>query len=245
MEGGGQAGGHSGKSLVAVGAACVVVGVVLGVVAYALLTSKPPAAERTLSGVTITPDATGPMDVGTSRGFNATAYDQDLRAIGEAAFLWSLDKNLGTLSSLSANHTSFAATAVGTETIAVAASYGGSTKNDTEIVTIIAAQGMGISISRSGDGTNWILLVSSTPPGKTYTGTTLALFRSDGSTNLSATPFGSLSLATHGCALSKVSSSATTVQVGDRILCKTAWYFVDSEYQISDGTRLLAAGRFR
>src|SRR3970040_843400 len=90
---------------------------------------------------------------------------------------------------------------------------------------------MGVSVSRSGDGANWIMLVSSTPAGKAYASTTLAIFKSDGSVNLSATV-----TATNGCSVSKVTASATSVQVGDRILCKTAWYGLDSDYQISDGT---------
>src|SRR2546423_3635189 len=40
-------------------------------------------------------------------------------------------------------------------------------------------QSMGISASRSPDGTNWVLLVSSTPTGKVYTTTTLSMFRGD------------------------------------------------------------------
>jgi flagellin-like protein len=106
-------------------------------------------------------------------------------------------------------------------------------------------QQMGVSVSTSGDGTNWVLLVSSTPTGKAYTSTTLAIFKADGSSNLTATALGSLSAATNGCVLSKASSTATAVQVGDRILCKTGWYVTGSTYQISDGTTLLANGKFQ
>jgi flagellin-like protein len=106
-------------------------------------------------------------------------------------------------------------------------------------------QQMGVSVSTSGDGTNWVLLVSSTPTGKAYTSTTLAIFKADGSLNLTATALGSLSAATNGCSLSKASSTATAVQVGDRILCKTGWYVTGSTYQISDGTTLLANGKFQ
>jgi flagellin-like protein len=106
-------------------------------------------------------------------------------------------------------------------------------------------QQMGVSLTRSSDGTNWVLLVSSTPTGKAYTSTTLAIFKADGSSNLTATALGSLSAATNGCSLSKASSTATAVQVGDRILCKTGWYVTGSTYQISDGTTLLANGKFQ
>src|ERR1700716_1011977 len=56
-------------------------------------------------------------------------------------------------------------------------------------------QQMGVSLTRSSDGTNWVLLVSSTPTGKAYTSTTLAIFKADGSSNLTATALGSLSAA--------------------------------------------------
>ena len=104
---------------------------------------------------------------------------------------------------------------------------------------------VGVSVSRSGDGANWTMLVSSTPAGKAYASTTLAIFKSDGSVNLTATFLSLLATATNGCSVSKVTASATSVQVGDRILCKTAWYGLDSDYQISDGTVILASGKFR
>jgi len=104
---------------------------------------------------------------------------------------------------------------------------------------------MGMSVSRSGDGSNWVMLVSSTPSGKAYTSTSLAIFRADGSVNLTATFFSALSAATNGCSLSKVSTTATSVQVGDRVLCKTGWYTTSTTYQVSDGTVILASGTFR
>lgn len=107
-----------------------------------------------------------------------------------------------------------------------------------------APQSMGINVTPSPDGTNWVMLVSSTPTGKLYSSTTLAVFRGDGSTNLTATALASLT-ASSGCSLSKVSTSATSVQVGDRILCKTTWYTTGSSYQVSDGTTLLATGKFQ
>jgi hypothetical protein len=185
------------------------------------------------------------MEVGTSRGFNATAYDQNGKAIDGADFTWSLAANLGTLSPVSGNHTSFAATRSGTETIRVNASYRGVMKNDTGTVYIVTFVPMGISLSRSADGLYWVMTVSFTPSGKTYTGTTLAIFRPDASINLSATPLASLSLTAHGCDLQKISTGATTVHVGDRIRCRTDWYVSGSQYQISDGIRILASGSFR
>ena len=108
-----------------------------------------------------------------------------------------------------------------------------------------APQAMGVSVSPSPDGTNWQLLVTKTPTGKLYATTLQALFRGDGTANLTATALASLSTTTIGCSLVKVSSTATSVQNGDRILCKTGWYVSGSEYQISDGTGLLATGKLQ
>ena len=106
-------------------------------------------------------------------------------------------------------------------------------------------QALGVSVTKSTDGANWIMVVSSAPSGKAYTATTLAIFKPDGSNNLSATALSSLATATNGCSLSKANSAATAVSVGDRILCKTSWYATDSSYQVSDGTTILASGKYR
>jgi flagellin-like protein len=106
-------------------------------------------------------------------------------------------------------------------------------------------QAMGISPSRSSDGTNWVLLVTSSPTGKAYTTTTLSIIRADGSQNLTATAWSALATASNGCSLVKATTSATAVQVGDSILCKTSWYSTGTQYRISDGSTLLATGKFQ
>src|SRR2546427_5230029 len=88
-----------------------------------------------------------------------------------------------------------------------------------------------------------ISLLYTPPMCKLYTSTTLAIFHGDGTSNMSATAFASLGAA-NGCSLSKVSTTATAITVGDRVLCKTTWYVNGSQYQISDGTTLLATGKF-
>src|SRR6266581_3010463 len=50
---------------------------------------------------------------------------------------------------------------------------------------------------------------------------------------------------TNGCSLAKVSSTATAIQAGDRIWCKTTWYVSGTTYQYSDGTNILATGKLR
>jgi len=106
-------------------------------------------------------------------------------------------------------------------------------------------QAMGVTVTRSADGTNWVILVGNTPSGKAYTSTTLTILKINGETNLTATFWADLDSAGEGCSLNKASTTATAVTVGDRILCKISWYVVDSAYQISDGTTLLATGQFR
>jgi archaeal type IV pilus assembly protein PilA len=106
-------------------------------------------------------------------------------------------------------------------------------------------QTMGVSASISSNGQNWVLLVSNTPTGKLYTSVTLSIVRDDGSQNMTATPWSSLSTATNGCSLIKNSASATSVQVGDSILCRTSWYSVGSQYRIVEGSNLLANGKFQ
>src|SRR2546427_9005744 len=105
-------------------------------------------------------------------------------------------------------------------------------------------QAMGVSVQPSSDGSNGIVTVLSTPTGKLYASTTLAIFHGDGTSNMSATAFASLGAA-NGCSLSKVSTTATAIQVGDRVLCKRSWYVSGSQYQISDGTTLLANAKLK
>src|SRR5438132_11296655 len=89
-----------------------------------------------------------------------------------------------------------------------------------------------------------MLLASRTPTLIPYTTLFRSIFHGDGSANLTATAFASLGAA-NGCSLSKVTTTATAIQVGDRVLCKTTWYVNGSQYQISDGTTLLATGKFQ
>jgi flagellin-like protein len=104
---------------------------------------------------------------------------------------------------------------------------------------------MGVRVQRSSDGTNWIVEVINTPTGKQYTTTTLAINRGDGSSNLTATAWASLTVATHGCSLVKINSAATSVQPGDSILCRTSWYLTGAAYRVLDGTSILASGNFQ
>jgi len=106
-------------------------------------------------------------------------------------------------------------------------------------------QAIGVAVSRTSDGTNWQLLVTSTPSGKAYTTTTLTLIKQDGTTNLTSTALSALVTGTNGCSLEEASASSTAISVGDRILCRVLWYVTGTDYQISDGATLLASGELR
>jgi len=99
---------------------------------------------------------------------------------------------------------------------------------------------MGINISRSADGTNWILAISSASSGLTTSGTYLTVFKPDGSTNLTKTAFASLSYATHGAQYA--GDGDMTVEVGERVLLHTSWYSSGCTVQISTDTHILYNG---
>ena len=103
---------------------------------------------------------------------------------------------------------------------------------------------MGVSVSSSGDGTNWILLFSSVPTGLTMSGTTLSVFRADGSTNLTATAFSAfVGPGASGARYIAVEDPADpTVEVAESILLSKSWYTLSGTVRISDGTSILFAG---
>src|SRR2546422_2923295 len=105
-------------------------------------------------------------------------------------------------------------------------------------------QAMGVGVQPSSDGSNWIRSDVHTPALQSRPPLALPIFHGNSSANLTATAFASLGAA-NGCSLSKVSTTATAIQVGDRVLCKTTWYVSGSQYQISDGTTLLATGKLQ
>src|SRR5947209_15924716 len=105
-------------------------------------------------------------------------------------------------------------------------------------------QAMGVGVQPSSDGSNWIVTVLSTPTGKLYSSTTLAIFHGDGSANLTATAFASLGAA-NGCSLSKVSPSADRKSTRLNSRHDTTSYAVCCSNQNSDGTTLLATGKLQ
>jgi len=97
---------------------------------------------------------------------------------------------------------------------------------------------LGVNVEKSGDGTQWVLTLANVPSGLTTTGTTLAVFKADGSVNLSATFLSAVSTATGGC-IQFSGDGDTSVEVGERILMKSSVYPSGVKVQIADGVGIL------
>ncbi len=103
---------------------------------------------------------------------------------------------------------------------------------------------IGVLPGRSADGTNWTLTFTSVPSGETTTGTKLTIITGGGSTALASTAFSALTYSANK-AVYVQTGSGTTVTVGDRLLVSTTTYPTGYTYQLSDGTSILASGRFQ
>ena len=99
---------------------------------------------------------------------------------------------------------------------------------------------MGVSISKSPDGSNWTLNFRRVPSGLMAVQTTLAVFRADGSVNLTPTAFSDLSLAAHGSLY--VSDGNGEVDLGEMIIMETTWYAAGSKCQIAEASQILWSG---
>ncbi|MGQ0797230.1 MAG: archaellin/type IV pilin N-terminal domain-containing protein [Methanobacteriota archaeon] len=99
---------------------------------------------------------------------------------------------------------------------------------------------MGVTIGRSADGTNWTLIVASSPTGLTTAGTTLTILNTGGSIALAAEAFSSLSYSADGAVFSNNGVSA--VDPGDRVLVSTSRYPTGFRVEIGDGSSILFAG---
>jgi len=100
---------------------------------------------------------------------------------------------------------------------------------------------MGVAVGRSGDGTNWTLLITSVPAGLSPATARLMIATSGGATALVSTPFGSLNYASQRAAYFQ-SQPGGLVSVGDRLLLSTTRYSPGYIFQISDSTSILATG---
>ena len=107
------------------------------------------------------------------------------------------------------------------------------------ITPVTPGRTLGAEIRKSQDGTTWVLTFVSVPPGLGMGETKLTILRADGTTNLTATAFSSLS----GC---PAYTSGTcfdgdgdaSVNVTERLLLQSAWY-PRGRVIIADATSIL------
>jgi hypothetical protein len=84
------------------------------------------------------------------------------------------------------------------------------------------------------------------PSGLTTAGTKLTIISGSGGTALGAKAFSAFVWGTDKVAYSQVTTGATSVVVGDRLLISTTNYGPSGySYQLSDGTSILASGRLQ
>ncbi|HKZ90089.1 MAG TPA: type IV pilin [Thermoplasmata archaeon] len=104
-------------------------------------------------------------------------------------------------------------------------------------------QAMGVSITRSADGTNWTVVIAHVPVGLTASGTTLSVQNTGGAIALAATAFESLAYASDGAVY--IGDGDATVEAAERLLISTATYPTGYRVEISDGRNLLYAGNLQ
>src|SRR5438309_10138721 len=94
---------------------------------------------------------------------------------------------------------------------------------------------MGVNIGRSGDGTNWTLLITSTPTGLTTSAVKLTITTSANLTALGPTAFSALTSGSWSTNHAQfVGTGGTTIVVGDRLLISTTAYPSSYSVQIAD-----------
>src|SRR5256885_13097449 len=100
---------------------------------------------------------------------------------------------------------------------------------------------MGVNIGRSGDGTNWTLLITTTPTGLTASATTLTITTGGGAnTVVNNIAFSSLTSTNWNANKAQfIGSGGSTVIVGDRLLISTASYPPGYQVLIADSQGIL------
>ncbi len=106
------------------------------------------------------------------------------------------------------------------------------------------AQQVGAAVTRSGDGTNWIITLTSVPSGLAQTTTFLTLTTaSGGSTSINAVPFGSLKTTTSG--VTYYNSSASSVSANDRFTISVTTYPSGTGFSLTITGSTLATGKLQ
>jgi len=101
---------------------------------------------------------------------------------------------------------------------------------------------MGVNIAISGDGTNWTLLITSTPAGLTTSAVKLTITTSANLTALGPIAFSALTSGSWSTNHAQfLGSGGTTIVVGDRLLISTTAYPSGYSVQIADSQGVLYA----
>ena len=101
---------------------------------------------------------------------------------------------------------------------------------------------MGVNIGTSGDGTNWTLLITTTPSGLTTSAVKLTITTTGGLTALNPIALSSLTSGSWNTNKAQfVGTGGTTVVVGDRVLISTTTYPPGYGVQIADSQGILYA----
>ncbi len=100
---------------------------------------------------------------------------------------------------------------------------------------------MGVNISRSGDGTNWTLLITTTPTGLTLSAIKLTITTGGGAnTVVNNIAFSSLTSTNWNTNKAQfVGNGGSTVIVGDRVLVSTTSYPAGYQVLIADSQGVL------
>lgn len=108
-----------------------------------------------------------------------------------------------------------------------------------------APKAIGVAVTKSSNGANWILTFTSVPTGLSNTTTTLTVTTTaGGSTAVTAKPLGDLTATYFGTNGVQYIASLTTGQLGagDRILLALTTFPAGDQYSISSSGSILASG---
>ncbi len=104
------------------------------------------------------------------------------------------------------------------------------------------AKFLGVDVTKTGSGNQWILTLASVPTGVSQNDTTLALLNASGATALPAKTLFQLETPFGGVQYIPDSYGPATLAVGDRILISVADYPLGTQYSFVGSGTVLASG---
>ncbi len=100
---------------------------------------------------------------------------------------------------------------------------------------------IGVSVSQSSNGLNWIMTFADVPAGKANSTVSLSIADAGGAVLFAATSLNNLGGVNATATYSPI-TAGVTLSAGDRILIEVATYPAGSTYQLTDLNGVLAAG---